>query len=341
MAELFFFLEATLVSFLLTRAIIGFSKKRQLLDIPNDRSSHRIPTPRLGGVAIVTAFYATTAALYAFGRDPFPDGRLAAGFLIGGGLLALMGVVDDLRHIDARAKLAAQIAAAVVVIASGGLLTELRIPLVGVLGLGPLAAPLTLLWIVAMINFYNFIDGLDGLAAGVGMIAALFLVLMGALSSSTQFAAVYLVLAGSCLGFLRFNFPPARIFMGDSGSTFLGYSFAVLAIIGSGRGVPVFVTILLLAGVLGDAALTLVKRIIARERILVPHRTHYYQRLTSVGFSHKQIALLEYLAAVMLGVSALFIFQGEAVFVTVFSGLCIVFFLWAILKIRGLERGAV
>ena len=338
MAELFFFLEATLISFLLTWAIIGFSRKRKLLDVPNDRSSHRIPKPRLGGVAIVTAFYATVATLYLLGRDPFPTNRLAAGFLTGGGLLALMGIVDDLHHLDARVKLALQVAAALAVVASGGILTELRLPLVGAFGLGWISVPFTLLWIVAMINFYNFIDGLDGLAAGVGMIAALFLVLIGMFSVSSSLALIYLVLAGSCLGFLRFNFPPARIFMGDAGSTFIGYSFAVLAIIGSGTGVPVFVTLLLLGGVIGDAALTLIKRIIAKERILIPHRTHYYQRLTSVGFSHKQITLLEYLVTVLLGVSALFIFRGETLFVTVFSGLCIVFFFWALLKIRSLER---
>lgn len=339
MAELFFFLEATLLSFLLTWAIVVFSRKRELLDVPNDRSSHRIPKPRLGGVAIVTAFYATIATIYILGRDPFPTNRLAIGFLTGGGILALMGIVDDLHHLDARVKLALQAAAALAVVLSGGLLTELKLPLVGILGLGWLAVPFTLLWIVAIINFYNFIDGLDGLAAGVGMIAALFLVLIGIFSASSPLALVYLALAGSCLGFLRFNFPPARIFMGDTGSTFIGFSFAVLAIIGAGTGVPVFVTLLLLAGVIGDAALTLIKRVIARERIFVPHRTHYYQRLTSVGFSHKQITLLEYLVTVLLGVSALFIFRGETLFVTVFSGLCIVFFLWALMKIRNLERG--
>ncbi len=339
MAELFFFFEATLISFLLTWAIIGFSRKRKLLDVPNKRSSHRVPKPRLGGVAIVTAFYATVATLYALGYDPFPTNRLAAGFLAGGGLLALMGIVDDLHHLNALLKLLLQVAAASAVVASGGVLSELRLPLIGLLELGWISVPVTVLWIVAIINFYNFIDGLDGLAAGVGMIAALFLVLIGTFTVSSSLTMIYLVLAGSCLGFLRYNFPPARIFMGDTGSTFIGYSFAVLAVIGSGAGVPVFVTVLLLAGVVGDAALTLIKRVIARERIFVPHRTHYYQRLTSVGFSHKQITLLEYLVTVLLGVSALFVFRGETLFVTVFSGLCIVFFLWALLKIRSLERG--
>ena len=341
MAELFFFFEATLLSFLLTWAIIGFSRKRQLLDVPNDRSSHRIPKPRLGGVAIVTAFYATIATLYILGHDPFPSNRIAIGFLAGGGILALMGIVDDLHHLGAWIKLALQVAVALSVILSGGILTELELPLIGLLDLGWLAAPLTLLWIVAMINFYNFIDGLDGLAAGVGMIAALFLALIGVFSVSSPLALIYIALAGSCLGFLRYNFPPARIFMGDTGSTFIGYSFAVLAVIGTGTDVPIFVTLLLLGGVVGDAALTLFKRIISRERIFIPHRTHYYQRLTSVGFSHKQITLLEYLLTILLGVSALFIFRGEKLFVTIFSGLCIVFFLWALMKIRSLERGGV
>ena len=339
MAELLFFIEASVVSFALTGVILRVSVGRDLLDIPNDRSSHRVPKPRLGGIAITAAFFVTVLTMFATGYNPFPDGWHAAGILGGGVLLAVMGLTDDLRGLDARLKLVLQLAAAGIVVASGIVLTELKLPLIGTFPLGQLAIPFTILWIVAIINFYNFIDGIDGLAAGVGMIAALFLVLIATMAGAPVLVLPYVVLAGSCLGFLRFNFPPARIFMGDMGSTFIGYGFAVLSVIGAARGVPPFVTLLLLGAVIGDAALTLVKRIIGREKIFIPHRTHYYQRLTSIGLSHKQVTLLEYLITALLGVSAILAFRGERLFISFFSIVWTGFFLWALAKIRSMERG--
>jgi UDP-GlcNAc:undecaprenyl-phosphate GlcNAc-1-phosphate transferase len=338
-AELLFLLEASIVSFALTGVILRFSLGRSLLDIPNDRSSHKVPKPRLGGIAITAAFFVTIVTMFASGFDPFPEGTSAAGILGGGVLLALMGLLDDIRGLDARLKLMLQLTAAGIVVASGITLTELKLPLAGVLPLGQLAVPFTILWIVSIINFYNFIDGIDGLAAGVGMIAALFLVLITTMAGFPAMALPYLALAGSCLGFLRFNFPPAKIFMGDMGSTFIGYGFAVLSVVGASRGVPAFITPLLLGAVIGDAALTLGKRIIGRERIFIPHRTHYYQRLTSIGLSHKQVTLLEYLVTALLGVSAILAFRGERMFVTFFSVMWTGFFLWALVKIRSMERG--
>lgn len=340
MAELLFFLEASVVSFALTGVILRFSLGRRLLDIPNDRSSHRVPKPRLGGIAITAAFFVTILTMLAFGYDPFPEGWHAAGVLGGGALLAVMGLMDDLRGLDARLKLVLQLAAAGIVVASGIVLYELKLPFIGILPLGQLAIPFTILWIVAIINFYNFIDGIDGLAAGVGMIAALFLVLIATMAGSPVLVLPYVVLAGSCFGFLRFNFPPARIFMGDMGSTFIGYGFGVLSIVGAASGVPAFVTPLLLGAVIGDAALTLIKRIVGRERIFIPHRTHYYQRLTSIGLSHKQVTLLEYLITALLGVSAILAFRGERLFGPFFSVLWTGFFLWVLVKIRSMERGA-
>jgi UDP-GlcNAc:undecaprenyl-phosphate GlcNAc-1-phosphate transferase len=339
MVELLFFIEACIVSFLVTGVILRYSLGRELLDIPNDRSSHRVPKPRLGGVAIVLAFYAACATLLVARFMPFPGGSAAVGTLTGGGIIAAVGLVDDLRGLGAWVKLFAQVSAAAIVIASGVVLEDLHVPLMGTVGLGALGAPLTLLWIVGCTNLYNFIDGIDGLAAGVGMIAAVFSVLVGVMAQATATAPLYAILAGSSLGFLRYNFPPARIFMGDTGSTFIGFMFATLAVIGAGAGVPVFVTVLLLGGVLGDAVLTMARRMIRRERLLAPHRTHYYQRLTSLGLSHKQVTLLEYLIAALLGTSALFYFHGDRVFVSVFSLVWIGLFLWAIMKIRSMERG--
>jgi len=339
MAELVYFLEAFLVSFLLTGVILRFSLERRLLDVPNNRSSHVIPKPRLGGVAMTAAVLVTGATIVIVGSPSLAPPRELGGMVVGGVLIALVGLWDDLRGIDARIKLLAQFAAAAIPIAAGLVLESLDLPLVGSLPLGPFAVPFTLLWIVALINFYNFVDGIDGLAAGTGMIAAAFLSLIAGMVGAGGLRSLYIVAAGATFGFLRYNFPPARIFMGDMGSTFLGYLFAVLAIAGQAQGIPAFISVLLLSGVIGDAALTLVLRALRRERLFSPHRMHYYQRLTSLGLSHKQVTLLEYLVAVLLGTSALLAFHREWSFVAFLAVVWIGFFIWALAKIRSMEKG--
>ncbi|MBN1885187.1 MAG: hypothetical protein JW876_06655 [Candidatus Krumholzibacteriota bacterium] len=339
MASTGLFLFAFALSYFFTGGMLRWSLRRRLLDVPNDRSSHTVPRPRLGGAAIVAASLVGIAVLVVAGRRPFGLAGVTAGVLGGGLLIAVVGLVDDLRGLDARVKLVAQIAAATICVLTGTVLGELRLPLVGAFSLGVFAAPVTIVWIVGLVNFYNFIDGIDGLAAGVGMIASIFLAVILSFAGAPALGAVYAIVAGSCFGFLRYNFPPARIFMGDTGSTFIGFFFAVLAVAGEGSGTPLFITVLLLGGVLGDAALTLGRRLLQHERIFTPHRTHYYQRFTSLGLSHKQVTLIEYLFAGLLGVSALFYLRGETVFVTVFSILWSGFFLWALVKVRSMERG--
>jgi UDP-N-acetylmuramyl pentapeptide phosphotransferase/UDP-N-acetylglucosamine-1-phosphate transferase len=339
MAELLFFIEAFCIAYLLTGAILRFSLKRHLLDIPNDRSSHVVPKPRLGGIAITVSFYVTFATLLILGFKPFASSTILAGALGGGVVIAAAGLLDDLRGLDAKIKLLVQFAAAGVAVASGVVLREFGIPLIGSIDLGPLAVPATILWIVALINFYNFIDGIDGLAAGIGLIASAFFYYISGMTGAAGLQSVYAVLAGSSFGFLRFNFPPARIFMGDMGSTFMGYVFAVLSVVGQGMGIPAFITVLLLAGVLGDAALTLLRRALRKEKLFSPHRTHYYQRLTSLGLSHKQVTLLEYLIAALLGVSAILAFHKPWTFVTFLSVIWTGFFMWALAKIRSMEKG--
>jgi UDP-N-acetylmuramyl pentapeptide phosphotransferase/UDP-N-acetylglucosamine-1-phosphate transferase len=339
MAELLFFLEACCISYILTGATLRFSLRRRLLDIPNDRSSHSIPKPRLGGIAITISFYAACATLLLAGFRPLASISILAGALGGGAIIALSGLLDDLRGLDARIKLAVQFGAAGVAVASGIVLREFGIPFIGSIDLGPLAAPATIVWIVAIINLYNFIDGIDGLAAGIGLIASTFLYFISGMTSAASLQGLYAALAGSSFGFLRFNFPPARIFMGDMGSTFIGYMFAILSVIAQGSGVSAFITILLLAGAIGDAVLTLIRRALKKEKLFSPHRTHYYQRLTSLGLSHKQVTLLEYLIAALLGVSAIFAFHRAWIFVTFLSVIWIGFFMWALAKIWSMEKG--
>ena len=333
------FICSFVVSFILTGVILKFSLSRKLLDIPNERSSHKVPKPRLGGLAIVASFFIAIFVLIITGQLDFGSSTGLLGVVAGTGIIVFLGVVDDLRGLGAPVKLALQIVAATVVVLSGITLRQLSMPLVGTLEFGPLSVPVTILWIVTIVNFYNFIDGIDGLAAGVALIATLFLAYISARAGNSFLVLLYLALGGSVLGFLRFNFPPARIFMGDTGSATIGFLFATLSIVGEQKGVPAFLTIIILGAVLGDAGLTLVRRMIRGERITSPHRTHYYQRLTTLGLSHKQVTILEYLIAALLGVGAIFAFERERVFVAFFSILWVAFFLWVVAKIRSLERG--
>ena len=240
MAELLFFLEAFCISYLLTGAILRFSLKRRLLDIPNDRSSHVDPeaAPRRRRDHDLVLRHLRDAAASPVSGPSRPS-TILAGALGGGAVIALGGASRR----SSRSRREAQAPRAVrarpgVAVASGIVLREFSIPLIGSLDLGPLAVPATILWIVAIINFYNFIDGIDGLAAGIGLIASAFLYFISGMTGAAGLQSLYAVLAGSSFGFLRFNFPPARIFMGDMGSTFIGYVFAVLSVVGAGLGHP-------------------------------------------------------------------------------------------------------
>ncbi|MCH7549949.1 MAG: hypothetical protein IH969_10520, partial [Candidatus Krumholzibacteriota bacterium] len=184
-------------------------------------------------------------------------------------------------------------------------------------------------------------DGIDGLAAGSAFIASLFLAFISLLVGQPGPAFIYLVVAGASVGFLQFNFPPSRLFMGDSGSTFLGYFFAWMAIAGNKLtpAIPLFIPLLILSSLYLDAGLTLIRRLMRGEKIFQAHHTHYYQRLLSLGLNHKQVTVLEYLITILLGASAIIYLRAGGLFPLFLSFCWLVVFAAAILKIGGLERG--
>ena len=331
------FLIAFATSYFGTVGLLRIPMVRGFVDVPNERSSHEAPKPRIGGVAIVVSFFVALAFLFAVE----PSTRTFLPFTIGAGLLFVAGLLDDWRGLGVKVRFAIQIVAALTVISFGVTLDHIYIPAVGVVSFGWLSIPLTILAILVSINFYNFIDGIDGLAAGSAFIASGFLALVAMMLGHIHFALLLVAAAGSAIGFLQFNCPPSRLFMGDSGSTFLGFFFAYVAIAGNRLEpeIPVFITMLILSSLYLDAGLTLFNRIVKRENIFQPHHTHYYQRLLSLGLNHKQVTLLEYLLVIMLGVSALIYFKAGGFF-PIFLSICwFVLFTLAILKIRGLERG--
>jgi UDP-GlcNAc:undecaprenyl-phosphate GlcNAc-1-phosphate transferase len=331
------FLIAFAVSYFGTLGLLRIPMGRGFIDVPNERSSHEAPKPRIGGVAIVVSFYFALAYLFAVA----PETRSFIPLAVGSAMLFLTGVLDDWRGLGVKVRFAMQFVAAITVVSFGVTLDHVYIPAVGNVGLGWIGPPLTVMFIVGCINFYNFIDGIDGLAAGSAFIASGFLALISMMLGHGHLALLYVAVAGSTVGFLQFNFPPSKLFMGDSGSTFLGFLFAYTAVAGNGLRpeLPVFIPVLILSSLFVDAGLTLFNRIVKKENIFEAHHTHYYQRLLSLGLNHKQVTLLEYLLVILLGTSAVVYFKAGGYFPLFLSFCWITLFTLAILKIRGLERG--
>jgi len=337
MTALLAFLIAFVVSYLATVLLLRLGPRAGFVDVPNERSSHEIPKPRYGGVAIVVGCAAASAVLAVV----VPASRQFAALALGAGVLFLTGLIDDRRGLSVVARLTLQLAAAMTAVASGVVLDHVALPVVGYIELGWTGAPLTVIVLMASLNFYNFIDGIDGLAAGAGVIASLFLALIAMILGHETLGMIYLVVAGASLGFLQFNFPPSRLFMGDSGSTVLGYFFAYMAVAGSRLTpeLPAFIPLLVLSPIYVDALLTLARRFAQGEKVFQAHRTHYYQRLLSLGLNHKQVTLLEYLFMVLLGAVAVVYFKAGVYFTAFLAVVWFGVFTAAILKIRGLERG--
>lgn len=298
-----------IVSSALTYLMIRFVR---LEDIPNERSSHTRPVPKAGGVGIVASFAASCLVIYFVAGIARVEDRYFWPFLLCGLVLAFVSLVDDFTQNSFLAKIFTQIVCVGTLLAYGVTLTKLWLPFVGEVPLGTWGYVLTFLWIVGLTNAYNFMDGLDGLAGGVGLIAACF---MCGIAWSQGSYFVYLTafgLAASIAGFLIFNFPPARIFMGDVGSAFLGFAFATLAVIGAsfdfGR-LSFYIVPLLLFQFIFDTFLTFLRRVVRGEKVHLAHRTHLYQLLNRMGFSHRSVSAFHYAVAISQGLGAVLLVQ--------------------------------
>jgi UDP-GlcNAc:undecaprenyl-phosphate GlcNAc-1-phosphate transferase len=293
---------------LLSAATVRLMIAVRVLDHPNARSAHREPTPKGGGVGIVLAFLVGVVVLYRYAdfarlADPYFLAVIGAAFAI-----AVVGLLDDLLNWPFTVKLTAQVLAALVAVGSGLYLRDYRLPYVGGFYVGWLGPPITICWIVFATNAMNFIDGLNGLAAGVTLVTCAFLAVIAEAHAGwfAYFAA--LLLAAGVAGFLPFNFPRARIFMSDVGSQFCGFVLAVLAVVASrfqGDELSFLVVPMLLSGVLFDVAFTLVRRRLSGERITQAHRGHLYQVAARAGVPAWAVTLLHAGFAVLGGLFAL------------------------------------
>lgn len=272
----------------LTGLVRIYALRRSLLDIPTERSSHKIPTPRGGGLAVAVVVLGAVMGLGLSGRLSVPVVTALAG---GGGVVAVVGFIDDHRSIPALWRACVHLLAAFWALYWLGGFPEWKAGTTPVrLGWsGTILAGLGIAWLT---NLYNFMDGTDGLAGIQGVCAGGMGALLLALNGEVGIAAVSLVLASACAGFLIWNWPPARIFMGDVGSCLIGYTFAVLAVVSESTGTLLALTwFILLSVFICDATFTLALRVLSGERWYAAHRSHAYQRFVQMGFSHRDLAL--------------------------------------------------
>jgi len=276
------------------------------LDIPKDaRKIHNKPMPYFGGIAI---YVAIMACMFLY----MPQDKTNVSIMIGATIIVLTGIVDDMYGMPAKIKLIMQIVAAAVAISGGVKIHFITNPLstTGMSLLRNLTIPITLFWIVGITNTINLIDGLDGLASGVASIAATTLLFTAALKGYDFIVMQCAIIAGACLGFLPFNFNPAKIFMGETGSAFIGFMLAALSIRGVMKGftaVSVVLPIIILGLPIMDTAFAIFRRFINRRPISQADRGHLHHRLLDRGFSQKQAVLILYVVCISLGVVALLI----------------------------------
>lgn len=278
------------------------------MDIPNARSSHTKATPRGGGVAIVIAFLTGISLIHIIGDKSPIYTPYFLGFLIACFVIAGISIYDDVHRCSFKTKLGGQLLAICIAIASGIVIDVTHLPWLAEVHWGWYAYPLTFVWILGLTNAYNFMDGLDGMAATTTVIAAIFLSVISFQQGSHFIYLASLILAAAASGFLVFNLPPARIFMGDVGSTFFGLVFAVMAVIAARYDhshTSLFVVPLLLLHFIFDTTFTFLRRLIGGEQVFMAHRTHLYQLLNRLGYSHSQVTALYSALAISQGIAAI------------------------------------
>ena len=291
------FVMAFLISFLTTPLAKKIAFKVGAIDQPKDRGVHTKAMPRMGGIAIVLGFMVTLLLITPF--VPLLNWKQFLGVSAGAIIIFILGFFDDIHNLNAKFKLIFQILAALLVTSSGIKIQFVTWPFLenSFISLQAFATPLTVIWIVGVTNAVNLIDGLDGLAAGVSSIASICLMALSIHSGYPLALVLTATLAGSCLGFLPYNFSPATIFMGDTGSTFLGFILAVTSILGllkSYTFATIFIAVLVLGLPIFDTAFAIIRRYLNGKPIMEADRGHLHHRLMDKGYSQKQAVVTLY-----------------------------------------------
>ena len=330
------FAVAAVLSYFFTPPVKNFAHKVGAIDVPKDaRRMHKKPIPRLGGLAIYGGFL---CSILIFGQ--LDETMLCV--LLGAAIIVALGIFDDVLALGAKLKFVVQIVAAAIPVCIGdlqiGLFTNLN-PLSDTpfVHLGILAVPVTIIWIVGITNAVNLIDGLDGLAVRVSSIAAITMLAVALLTGNMPIAITMAALAGACIGFMPYNLNPAKIFMGDTGSTFLGYMLATVSIMGLFKFYAVIsfaVPFLILGLPIFDTANAIIRRVAAGRSPMSPDRGHVHHKLIDMGFNQKQAVAILYAISATLGLTAVVLTSsGEvkaivlllAVLAAILVGACIIY----------------
>ena len=297
------FLLALGVVLVLTPAVGRFARILGVVDQPGEsRRLHIRPIPRLGGIALLLGIFVPALAFLQLGGA-------YRGILLGAAIATCVGVVDDFRGLPWWGKLGGQVAAAAVAVGAGVEVDRFTFPFLGIQDLPAwVGVPATMIWIVAIMNMVNFLDGMDGLAAGICAIAGSTFAVIALSLGKPEAAILSAIVAGACFGFLRHNFYPARIFMGDSGALLLGFILATLSVQGllkTAATVALFFPLLVLAIPIVDTSFVLAKRIKHGRPLYEADRTHLHHRFTNIGFSQRRAALYMYAWCAILAGAAL------------------------------------
>ncbi len=322
---------AALIAFIATPVVKSLAFKVGAVDVPKDaRRMHDHPIPRMGGLAIflgfllaVLIFVPLTSAMGNSGAELLSDST--KGMLLGAIIIVILGVFDDIYDLPAKFKFVVQIIAAIVAAVSGNVIDVISNPNVFSqnpwLELGWLSYPVTIIWIVAVTNAVNLIDGLDGLACGVSTISSMTMLVIALLVSEVNVAVMMGALAGACLGFLPYNLNPAKIFMGDTGSTFLGFILATMSVQGMFKMYTIisFVVPFLMLGLpIFDTCFAFIRRIAHGQSPMHPDRSHVHHRLIDMGFTQKQAVGILYVISAILGLSAVILTTSGALKAMIF-----------------------
>ncbi|MFD2044494.1 glycosyltransferase family 4 protein [Ornithinibacillus salinisoli] len=285
------FILSVTTALIVTPLISRLAFKFDAVDKPdNNRKSHNGEKPSMGGLAIFIGVAVGFIYLQ-------PGDQHMTAIIIGALIMIVTGMLDDIFNIKPLYKLVGQTTAAIVVVSSGLVIEKLTIPFMGQVYIDNFGIILTILWIVAASNAINLIDGLDGLAAGVSAIGLLSILIMGIMDARFVVVALAIILVGSCIGFLFHNFYPAKIFMGDTGALFLGYSIAIISMLGLFKNVAFFsfiVPIIVIAVPVFDTVLAIVRRSINKQGIATADRNHIHYQLIKMGYSHRTAVLIIY-----------------------------------------------
>ncbi|MBO1005566.1 glycosyltransferase family 4 protein [Pseudogracilibacillus auburnensis] len=325
---------ALISTFFLTFLVKKLAFTFNIVDFPNQRKIHKKATPRIGGLAI---FIGAALGLLYLQPEHVHLLEISLGALV----IVITGILDDKFDIRPIIKLSGQLIAASFLISSGLIIERVTLPFIGMIDLGVFSVLITVLWVVGITNAINLIDGLDGLATGVSTFALLSMFVMALVDLQIFAAYLSIVLIGANLGFLYHNFYPAKIYMGDTGSNFLGYMIAVISMLGLFKNIALFsfiIPVIVLAVPIFDTLFAIVRRITNKQQIMKPDNKHIHYQLLRVGFTHRQSVLIMYAFSLIFGILAI-LFAKASLFISLLVTCIVLVLIHILAEIAGLVMG--